>query len=78
MAAQTDVTAVTDCVIKINGEEFITGKMTREEARRTFYETLTKPDLYDAGMNEFALLVYKPRHNIWLRELMEVRSAPKA
>lgn len=58
-----------NCRILIDGEEFISTEASRELAHALFEETLRQPDLRNAGRpTEYALLVFKPRHNIWLRE----------
>ena len=69
--------AAVDCVITIDGQEFIRGEMLPSEARLLFDQTVSHPDTRnDFGSTEYALQVYKPRYRGYLREQLVIRSGP--
>jgi hypothetical protein len=64
-----------ECILSIDGEEFIHLAMTRTEAHRTFNEMLDHDELdNEIGTTEYSLQVFRPQLGGYLRERMVVRS----
>lgn len=62
--------------IMIDGQEFISAE--GDDAPEMFEQTVNDPETRNlTGRTEYALLVWKPRYGIWLREkLMDLGAHP--